>query len=429
MTSLVASRCAFLLQVNNGFSSTPRTQEFLSSLPPPLVSDPLPPFSHSSLTSWAKKQQSPPLLPWDESFSFWEDENNECGSAECFFDYKSLSDTIGSVHSCYEGGKQSFFKDENRIYLASTPPSSTNLLAPDRPRKRLRSNSGMEAEDVELTENSDSQSATITQLQLSRQQQHATDDFNQKNPLALNKSNNTSTVTHDSTQSENRNPSIVYSSLKPPQENNVLFSSCLERNGRFVQEHNQPNKQKEAKIIFRNRKALLAKENYRKNKPGFDTMCATHKSSRSHDPSSVPSSAACFVDIIAPSSATLCSLNSVSSSVCVKPSRKNLHPVKQPTRTIPLLREIRRTQTSTQLLLPRASFVRLVKSVVQDLVPGSSLRFQSTALQVLQEASETYLTGLFDDANLCAMHANRITIKPKDMQLAYRLRGDEMALP
>jgi histone H3 len=55
---------------------------------------------------------------------------------------------------------------------------------------------------------------------------------------------------------------------------------------------------------------------------------------------------------------------------------------------------------------------------------NTDLRFQASALDALQEASESYLTGLFEDTNLCAIHAKRVTILPKDMQLARRIRGE-----
>jgi histone H3 len=54
------------------------------------------------------------------------------------------------------------------------------------------------------------------------------------------------------------------------------------------------------------------------------------------------------------------------------------------------------------------------------------LRFQSAAIMALQEAAEAYLVGLFEDSNLCAIHAKRLTIMPKDIQLARRLRGERM---
>ena len=86
------------------------------------------------------------------------------------------------------------------------------------------------------------------------------------------------------------------------------------------------------------------------------------------------------------------------------------------------LREIRRYQKSTDLLMKKAPFQRLVREVTQDF--KSDLRFQSSAVMALQEASEAYLVGLFEDTNLCAIHARRVTIMPKDMQLARRIRGE-----
>lgn len=80
------------------------------------------------------------------------------------------------------------------------------------------------------------------------------------------------------------------------------------------------------------------------------------------------------------------------------------------------LREIRRYQKTTDLLIRKLPFQRLVREIAQDY--KTDLRFQSDALFALQEAAEAYLTHLFEDANLCAIHAKRVTIMPKDMQLA-----------
>jgi len=86
------------------------------------------------------------------------------------------------------------------------------------------------------------------------------------------------------------------------------------------------------------------------------------------------------------------------------------------------LREIRRYQKSTELLIRKAPFQRLVREVAKSMdVP---FRFQSTAVLAIQEASEAYLIGLFEDTNLCALHAKRVTIMPKDIQLARRIRGE-----
>jgi histone H3 len=86
------------------------------------------------------------------------------------------------------------------------------------------------------------------------------------------------------------------------------------------------------------------------------------------------------------------------------------------------LREIRRYQKSTEVLIRRLPFQRLVREIAQDF--KSDLRFQSSAIMALQEASEAYLVGLFEDTNLCAIHAKRVTIFPKDIQLARRIRGE-----
>ncbi|CAG2227210.1 H2A [Mytilus edulis] len=86
------------------------------------------------------------------------------------------------------------------------------------------------------------------------------------------------------------------------------------------------------------------------------------------------------------------------------------------------LREIRRYQKSTELLIRKLPFQRLVREIAQDF--KTDLRFQSSAVMALQEASEAYLVGLFEDTNLCAIHAKRVTIMPKDIQLARRIRGE-----
>ena len=86
------------------------------------------------------------------------------------------------------------------------------------------------------------------------------------------------------------------------------------------------------------------------------------------------------------------------------------------------LREIRKYQKSTELLIRKLPFQRLVREIAQDF--KTDLRFQSTAILALQEASEAYLVGLFEDTNLCAIHAKRVTIMPKDIQLARRIRGE-----
>lgn len=85
------------------------------------------------------------------------------------------------------------------------------------------------------------------------------------------------------------------------------------------------------------------------------------------------------------------------------------------------LREIRRYQKSTELLIRRLPFQRLCREIAETFI--ANLRFQAATMSVLQEAAEAYLTGLFEDTNLCAIHAKRVTIMPKDIQLARRIRG------
>lgn len=88
------------------------------------------------------------------------------------------------------------------------------------------------------------------------------------------------------------------------------------------------------------------------------------------------------------------------------------------------LREIRRYQKTTDLLLLKTPFQRLVREIAQN-VSGENgpNRWQSQAIGALQEATEAFLVNLFHDANLCAIHAKRVTIMQKDIQLARRLRA------
>ena len=100
--------------------------------------------------------------------------------------------------------------------------------------------------------------------------------------------------------------------------------------------------------------------------------------------------------------------------------------VKKPHRFKPgtvALREIRKYQKSTELLLRKLPFQRLIREISREY--KADLRFQSSAVLAMQEAAESYLVGLFEDTNLCAIHAKRVTIMPKDMQLARRIRGEK----
>jgi len=106
--------------------------------------------------------------------------------------------------------------------------------------------------------------------------------------------------------------------------------------------------------------------------------------------------------------------------------------VKKPHRFRPgtvALREIRKYQKSTDLLIRKLPFQRLGTRLaysVRELAHEfkQELRFQSSAVLALQEAAEAYLVSLFEDTNLCAIHARRVTIMTKDLQLARRIRGD-----
>jgi histone H3 len=107
------------------------------------------------------------------------------------------------------------------------------------------------------------------------------------------------------------------------------------------------------------------------------------------------------------------------------------------------LAEIKKYQASTELLIRRAPFQRLVREVAGAVRPDAGLRFQSTAVAALQVAAEAYvykqarvhaplltrrryLTSLFADTLLCALHARRVTIAPRDMLLARRIRGEAL---
>jgi histone H3 len=88
------------------------------------------------------------------------------------------------------------------------------------------------------------------------------------------------------------------------------------------------------------------------------------------------------------------------------------------------LRDIRKYQKSTKLLLRRLPFSRLVREICQERKRDLDLRWQATAMLAIQEAAEAYIVGLMEDANLCVLHAKRVTLMPKDIHLARRIRGE-----
>jgi histone H3 len=91
------------------------------------------------------------------------------------------------------------------------------------------------------------------------------------------------------------------------------------------------------------------------------------------------------------------------------------------------LRQIRRYQKSTENLVRKLPFQRLVRHLVNEHCNGMSVRMQTAALYVLQQAFEAYVISLFEDSNLCAIHSKRVTVMPKDLQLAKRIRGADRA--
>ncbi|KAG1660654.1 hypothetical protein FOA52_008014 [Chlamydomonas sp. UWO 241] len=86
------------------------------------------------------------------------------------------------------------------------------------------------------------------------------------------------------------------------------------------------------------------------------------------------------------------------------------------------LREIRKYQKSTELLIRKLPFQRLVREIAETFKPD--VRFQTSAVLALQDAAEAYLVGFFEDTNLAAIHAKHQTIMVKDLQLARRIRGE-----
>jgi len=102
--------------------------------------------------------------------------------------------------------------------------------------------------------------------------------------------------------------------------------------------------------------------------------------------------------------------------------------VKKPHRFRPgtvALKEIRKYQKSTDRLIRKLPFQRVVKELINN-INNQGLRVNTHALAALQEACEHYMVRLFEDANLCAIHGKRVTIFPKDIQLARRIRGEKV---
>lgn len=91
------------------------------------------------------------------------------------------------------------------------------------------------------------------------------------------------------------------------------------------------------------------------------------------------------------------------------------------------LSEIRKYQRSSEFLIRKLPFQRLVREIAQEVTRSGNkeeVRFQSTAVLALQEAAEAYLVRLFEDSQLCAIHAHRVTVMPRDLRLARRFRNN-----
>ncbi|XP_054584221.1 histone H3-like centromeric protein A [Eptesicus fuscus] len=93
-----------------------------------------------------------------------------------------------------------------------------------------------------------------------------------------------------------------------------------------------------------------------------------------------------------------------------------------------VLKEIRNLQKSTHLLLRKMPFCRLVREICVKFTRGVDFNWQAHALLALQEAAEAFLVHLFEDAYLLSLHAGRVTLFPKDVQLARRIRGIQEGL-
>ncbi|XP_045835393.1 histone H3-like centromeric protein A [Meles meles] len=93
-----------------------------------------------------------------------------------------------------------------------------------------------------------------------------------------------------------------------------------------------------------------------------------------------------------------------------------------------ILKEIRMLQKSTGLLIRKSPFGRLAREICIKFTRGVDFSWQAQALLALQEAAEAFLVHLFEDAYLLSLHAGRVTLFPKDVQLARRIRGIQEGL-
>ena len=106
----------------------------------------------------------------------------------------------------------------------------------------------------------------------------------------------------------------------------------------------------------------------------------------------------------------------------VKQDKERGEKIKKTRQGLKALKEIKKYQSGIEMLIRRLPFQRVVKKIIQNI--RGDLRLQSMAIMALQELGETLGGGLLEQSNLCALHAERVTIMPKDVQLARCIRGD-----
>ena len=113
--------------------------------------------------------------------------------------------------------------------------------------------------------------------------------------------------------------------------------------------------------------------------------------------------------------------------------------IKKPHRYRPglvVLREIRQYQKSTECLIKKSPFQKLIREISQEYqicpqgpgTPSMQMRFQSTTIAALWEAAENFMVGLFEDVNLLAVHAKRVMVMPRDIRLALRIKRRPLSL-
>ena len=109
------------------------------------------------------------------------------------------------------------------------------------------------------------------------------------------------------------------------------------------------------------------------------------------------------------------------STNAAKSMNRNIHKKRYSRPGTVALREIRKYQKSTDLLIRRLPFQRLVREIAADLQTDIFPKFKSTSLSALQESTESFLCNFLETTNMCAIHSNRVTLMVKDIQLARRI--------